>query len=469
MTDFPAVPDRSAEALRAMASAQAAPFGDESLARWQRALDLHQRQGSEPRLDALVLGARGSSVFLVRCVGPARGRVVEVLDLSGQWGTCLVGHGNERVAAALDRTSRAGATSHDDVGDLERAAFLDAVLGPSGTFGRELRVPVQVCGRSTGSEAVEAALRMAWDRWYDFGSRRWEDPRRVHTLSFHGAWHGWTGQAGPLSHRPTQSVAMPEPSERSRGRPLAAPYGRIDALERIFREHGRAIGVAIVEPLQGDGGVVVPEPGFLERFVELCREHEVVSIFDEVMTFGRGRGFFAMREDGGALHADLRLVGKGLGNGVVPIALVIVSSALSAPLGRLGSTHDLRPAQCAVAAAVCEAVAAAQQRNAPARIETDARDALADLVSAHPSVFRAARGTGALWGIELAGTVDPAELRARCLDHGVLVDVLTGRAGRTGRTVLVAPPLDVDRAHFLAALERLGRAAAALEPRDGRL
>jgi glutamate-1-semialdehyde 2,1-aminomutase len=210
-----------------------------------------------------------------------------LLDYTLAWGPLIVGSNhpaiNARVAAQLARGYTFGA-QHED--EIALAELLTQVLP-----GVE-----QVIFSNTGSEAVQAALRLAR-----------ASTGRDKIIKFEGHYHGWLNNV-LVSYRPKATDAVAT-LPGCGGQPaseyadiVVAPWNDLAALERVFAEHPRQIAGALTEPLLANSGSCLPRPGYLQGFVDLCKKHGALSIFDEVITgfrlaLGGARTFFDVRPD----------------------------------------------------------------------------------------------------------------------------------------------------------------------------
>ena len=211
----------------------------------------------------------------------------KLLDYTLAWGPLILGNSHPAVVAAVaDQLSRAFAFGAQHRGEIELAELITSVVP-----GVE-----RVIFSNTGSEAVQAALRLA----------------RAHTgrplfVKFEGHYHGWFNNV-LVSYRPTASNAI-EPLPPCGGPPphefadtLVLPWNDVAALERAFADHPGRIAAVLTEPLLANSGSCVPESGYLAAVIDLCRRHGAVSVFDEVITgfrlaLGGAREFYNLQPD----------------------------------------------------------------------------------------------------------------------------------------------------------------------------
>jgi predicted acetylornithine/succinylornithine family transaminase len=356
---------------------------------------------------------------------------VGYLDFAAGVAVSSLGHAHPRlVAAVCEQAGRLLHTSnlYYSGPQLELAAELAR---------RSFDGQVFFC--NSGAEANEAALKLA---------RRWqlqvrEDPDRVELVAFEGSFHGRTAFALSVTG---------QAKYRSGFGPLVGPvrfvpYGDVPAAMAAIGSRTCAV---IVEPVQGEGGVVVPPPGFLAALRRRCDEAGALLIFDEVQTgIGRTGTLFAWQAAG--VVPDVMTLAKGLGGGVPIGALVARPEAARALApGSHASTFGGNPLACAAALAVLHTIddegllARAQERGAQLGAGLQA------LAARLPARVREARGLGLLRGLAVVG--EAAEVVARARELGLLVSM----AGP--QVVRLTPPLIVSDEQIEAALTLLEQA-----------
>jgi putrescine aminotransferase len=371
------------------------------------------------------------------------------LDFAGGYGVFTLGHAHPRVVAAvrgqLELMALSGKTMFDPLaGRLARAL---AGIAPG-----DLSISFF---SNSGAEAVEGALKLARAA-----------TGRTKFVATTGAYHGKTFGALAVSGR--------EPYKTSFG-PLVAdvvhvPYGDTAALEAaLATDLGGDAAAFIVEPVQGEGGVVVPPLGYLRRARELCDASGALLIVDEVQTgLGRCGYTFACERDG--IVPDVMTLAKGLSGGVMPIGAYVARPAAwnaayaKAPLAHT-STFGGSPLACAAALAALEVLADdGLVDNARARGEQLLLGAQT-IAAEYPSVVREARGLGLLAGVELrnegyGGTIVPEMLKS-----GVTVAWTLNAQ----RVIRLEPPLIVTAEEVRRALEALRDAVHLARERLGAL
>jgi len=288
---------------------------------------------------------------------------------------------------------------------------------------------------NSGTEAVEAAIKLA----------RYAT-KRTHLIAFLGSFHGRT--LGALSLTASRS------SHRARFGPLLPdvhhiPYEMegLDALEnKLFRYHVAPDEVAavFVEPIQGEGGYVVPPRDFLGKLAEICRRHGILLVADEIQTgFGRTGKMFACEHWG--VEPDILCVAKGIASGL-PLGAMIARGDISTwKPGNHGSTFGGNPVACAAALATIELVENGLMANA-AEVGSYLKEKLSTLKSGR-SAIKDVRGLGLMVGVELAD----AELRNRVVRAAFESGLLLLGCGES--TIRFSPPLIVSKKEVDVAVE----------------
>lgn len=439
------------------------------LARLRSGGELHMDHYGGARLPFACLGAAGVVQRFARLEGPDAGAVFEVLDASGGYASACLGAAHPVVGRALREAVERSGYVTDEVGSLDRSLLLDSLFGRGGLWAEQFPPgEYHVSGRNSGSEGVELALRLVLESRFD---RRNLKPKagsegRRKILAFEGAWHGWTGGVLSLLNRRHYRVGLPsvESAAPAGVEVTHLPFGEPEILEGFFAEHGGALAAVIVEPIQGDAGILVPPPGYLRRLSELCREHGALLVADEVLTFAKTGRFFAMSDDDGPVHTDITVIGKSLGMGAVSTSMVIARRGLDVRPSGAVSTSDLRPLTCSLISAGLGHIVQEGLLERSRALGEQLRSLLrAELVARFPRVYREVRGAGFLNGVELTEEAAPAlaRLRAGLIEHGVYVEFMAG-AGRRSKglrylfpAMRVAPPLISSEAEVARIIERV--------------
>ena len=323
---------------------------------------------------------------------------------------------------------------------------------------------------NTGSEAVENAIKIA--RSYT---------RKQAVVSFDHAYHGRTNLTMALTAKsmPYKSGFGPFAPEIYRA-PLSYPFRDAEfgkelaedgelAAKRAITVIDKQIGAdnlaaVIIEPIQGEGGFIVPAPGFLPALLAWCRDNDVVFIADEVQTgFARTGAMFACEHEG--IEPDLIVTAKGIADGLPLSAVTGRAEIMDAPhVSGLGGTYGGNPIACAAALATIETIETDGLVARAGAIERLMKDRL-HRMQADDERIGDVRGRGAMIAVELVkpgGTEPDAELtKALCAAaHAKGVIVLS--CGTYGNVLRFLPPLAISDDLLNEALEILAEALAAL-------
>jgi acetylornithine/N-succinyldiaminopimelate aminotransferase len=292
---------------------------------------------------------------------------------------------------------------------------------------------------NSGAEANEAAMKLA---------RRWGSMHgggRFEILSTHGSFHGRTFATVTATGQEKyhQGFLPLLPGIR------LVPYDDVPAMAAAI---GRETIAILVEPVQGEGGVVVPDASYLRELRALCDRHELLLVLDEIQTgFGRTGPLFAYERAG--IVPDVMTLAKALGGGV-PIGAMVTTDRLAAAFtpGSHGTTFGGNPLACAAAIASVRTLAQPTLLAQAAEMGVVLRAGLERIATKHPRVQQV-RGVGLMLALALDGPAAPV-VRA-CLDRGLLVN------GTAERVVRLTPPLVVTPDEIERALGLLDQALAA--------
>ncbi|MDB5493704.1 MAG: Ornithine/acetylornithine aminotransferase, partial [Phenylobacterium sp.] len=220
------------------------------------------------------------------------------------------------------------------------------------------------------------------------------------------------------------------------------PFGDADALEAAITPNTVAF---LVEPIQGEAGVIIPPAGYLKRARELCTQHEVILILDEIQT-GLGRTGKLLAEDHEGVEADLTLIGKALSGGFYPVSAVLSNSEVMSVLhpGEHGSTFGGNPLACAVARAALKVIVDEGLVENAAVIGARLK---ASLEATATSSVKEIRGRGLMIAVELHADAGGARRVCEALQARGLLAKETHE-----HTIRIAPPLILtpDQADWIA-------------------
>jgi ornithine--oxo-acid transaminase len=359
------------------------------------------------------------------------------LDMLAGYSALNFGHRHPRLVAAarrqLDRmTLVSRAFDHDQFGPF--CAELADLCG------MEMVLPM-----NTGAEAVETAIKVARKWGY---TQRGVPPGQAVIVVFDGNFHGRTTTIISFSSDPD---ARDDFGPYTPGF-VSVPYGDIAALTAAFGEHGQRIVGVLIEPIQGEAGVIVPPAGYLAGVRRLCTEHGALMIADEIQSgLGRVGRTFACEAEG--VTPDAYLLGKALGGGIVPVSAMVSSREVLGVLrpGQHGSTFGGNPLACAVAREVIAMLRTGEYQERSASLGTMFHERLAALPA---SAVSSVRGRGLWAGVSFA-SLDGRAVCERLASLGVLAKETHGA------TIRLAPPLVISPQDLSWGLDRLEEAIGA--------
>jgi ornithine--oxo-acid transaminase len=292
---------------------------------------------------------------------------------------------------------------------------------------------------NTGAEAVETAIKVARKWGYEV---KGIPADQAVIITFDGNFHGRTTTIVSFSTDEDARAGFGPYTPGFR----TVPYGDLDALASAAAEAGDRLAAVLVEPVQGEAGVVVPPPGFLAGVRQICSERGALMIADEIQSgLGRTGATFACEHEN--VTPDAYLLGKALGGGIVPVSAMVSSRDILGVLrpGQHGSTFGGNPLACAVAREVIAMLRTGefQRRSATLGARMHAR-----LSALPPDVVTRVRGRGLWAGLEFA-SLPGREACERLAAHGVLAKDTHGTAIR------LAPPLVISEDELDWAMDRL--------------
>jgi 4-aminobutyrate aminotransferase len=404
------------------------------------ALDGRVLSSSLTRLYPLVI-EHGEGVWVTDVDGN------EFLDFTSGIAVTATGHAHPAVVAAVQAQAArflhmAGTDFYYEV-EIELAARLAAVA--------PVRQPGTVFFTNSGTEAVEGAMKLA--RWVT---------GRPHLIAFTGAFHGRT--LGALSLTASKALQrdafgplvpgvfhVPYPSENPAGPATDEVLGRIEELLHTLAAP-RSVAAVFVEPIQGEGGYIVPPDDFLPRLRELTTEHGILLVVDEIQTgMGRTGRLFALEHTGA--FADIVTVAKGIASGMPLGAFIAGEGIMTWPPGTHGSTFGGNPVSCAAALATLDLVQGGLLENVTAR-SSEVRHGLDRLREHHPALLTDVRGRGLMLAVECASAAQAGLVIQAAFRRGLL----TLPAGE--RAIRLAPALTLSAEEVEVGLEVLEAACA---------
>jgi acetylornithine/N-succinyldiaminopimelate aminotransferase len=355
------------------------------------------------------------------------------LDMTAGVAVCVLGHGDAGLADAIGTQARR-LVHASNLYYLENQLLLAEALSRRAFKGRAF-----FC--NSGTEANEAALKLA--RRYQVVTRG--QPGRVELIAFENSFHGRTMGALAVTGQPKYRGGFGPLVEPVR----FLPFGDASVLRGAITDKACAV---IVEPIQAEGGIVLPPPGYLQELRRLCSETGTVLIFDEVQTgVGRTGTFYAFENEG--VVPDVVTLAKGLGGGV-PIGAMLANEEVGRGFepGTHASTFGGNPLATAAALYVQHTLDAGGLLERCRDVGAHLGSALLRLAERRKPRTRGARGRGLLQGLVLDGEAAPVVARAAA--RGLLVSAAGGNVLR------FAPPLIATKAQIDEAVQLLDAALA---------
>ncbi|KAI0191263.1 pyridoxal phosphate-dependent transferase [Xylaria flabelliformis] len=317
-------------------------------------------------------------------------------------------------------------------------------------FGYDMVLPM-----NTGAEAVETAIKIA---------RKWaykvKGVPQGKALVF-GAeenFHGRTMIAVTLSTDPESkdnygpyipNIGATSPST---GKPIR--YNNVADLEAVFEAHGKETAAFIVEPIQGEAGVVVPDDDYLRKVQDLCRKHNVLLICDEIQT-GIGRTGRMLCSEWAGIKPDMVTLGKAISGGMYPVSCVLSSKEIMLVVepGTHGSTYGGNPLGCAVSIRALELMEEEQLTRKAEKLGNVFRESIASLKS---PIVKLVRGKGLLNAV----VVDESQMNGHSAWDLCLLLKEKGLLAKPthGDIIRFAPPLVITEAQMHKAIAIIGDA-----------
>lgn len=410
--------------------------------------------------DAAVLAGVQKLRFFPQSVTGGRGARLrsgdgrELIDLSGAWGAASLGYGHPALAAAVSRavTDPAGASVLSSANDPATAlAERLLALFPS-------RQGQKVWLGHSGSDACECALRVAR-----------QATGRAGVIAFRGAYHGGTmgsmSVSGHSVHAGADKAAgliqlgFPDPY---RDTPEAADSVLAGLEARLAAVGADTVAACFIEPIQSDGGLIVPPPGFLARLAAICARHGILTVCDEVKVGLTRTGRLHCFEHEG-FRPDILVLGKGLGGGLPLSAVIGPDRVMDCATAFAMQTLHGNPVCAAAGIAVLDTIAA---EGLAARAEARGarlRAGLSRLAERH-ALIGDVRGRGLALGIELVtdrGLRTPAAPQAaQAVYRAHELGLVLYYVGMRSNVLELTPPLVLTEDDVDAALDILDRAFA---------
>ena len=330
------------------------------------------------------------------------------IDLAGGLATCLLGHGNKKFAEAVKKQ-------------------IEKITNPTNLYYTEEQVKLaeklaKLSGLSkcffsnSGAESIEAAIKLAR-----------KHTKKFHMISTKEGFHGRT--LGSLAATGKEKIRKPFSPMLSGF--AHVKYGDANAIENAVTRKTAAV---IIEPIQGEAGIIMPDKDYLKNIREICDKHGILMVLDEIQTgCGRTGKFFAYEHE--KIKPDIVTLAKGLANGI-PIGAAIATENVAKSFGKgdHGSTFGGNPVACCAANFTIEFVIKNRlMRNA----EVQGNYIMEKLNSIKSRHIAEIRGKGLMIGMEMKKNAD--KIQKECLNKGLLINLTAEKVLR------FLPPLTISR------------------------
>ncbi len=335
----------------------------------------------------------------------------EYIDCMGGYGVALVGHCNDRVVAAIKKQADTLITAHMSVYNNTRLEFMEkmSTVAPAGL--------TKMFFTNSGAESVEGALKFA---------RKYSGKPGV--IAMNGAYHGKTFGALSVTYNEKYRKSFTPLLEGMKFVPYSDPAKLEEAIDDT-------IGAVIVEPIQGETGIIVPPDDLLPKIREICSRRNIVLVYDEIQA-GLGRTGKMWAGENWNTVPDIMCLAKGIAGGI-PMGLVLAKPEImdAMKLGEHSSTFGGSPIACAAGSATMDALTEDKLVQNAAKVGSYFKDQLIGLKERH-KIIREVRGLGMMLAVELR-----FEVRDVLFD-GIRNGLLMLYSGRN--IIRLLPPLVMD-------------------------
>ena len=380
----------------------------------QEYIELEERYGAHNYHPLDIVLTRGKGVWVYDLDGR------RYLDCLSAYSAVNQGHVHPKILEAMQEQAKKITLTSRAFRNDQLALFYKEL---SDLTGYEMSLPM-----NSGAEAVETALKLARKWAYQVkGIPRYEAEIITCAGNFHGRTITTISFSTELLYRDDFGPFTPGF--------ITIPYGDVSAIEKSINPNTAAV---FLEPIQGEGGVIVPPTGYLSRVARLCKKNNVLLIADEIQTgLGRTGKLFACQHE--EVRPDVTVVGKALSGGFYPVSAVLADRALLGLFtpGEHGSTFGGNPLAAAIARAALKVIVEERLVERAAQVGEYFIEQLSEIPSPH---VREVRGKGLLIGVELKHESGGARRFCEALqDKGIL-------AKETHEHVIrFAPPLVIDK------------------------
>lgn len=391
----------------------------------EKAIQLEDKHGAHNYHPLPVVLERGEGVY----VWDVNGK--QYFDFLAAYSAVNQGHCHPKIVSALvEQAQKLTLTSrafyNDSLGEYEQ--FI------TNYFGFDKVLPM-----NTGAEGVETALKLA--RKWAYEKKGIAENQAIIVVckdNFHGR---------------TISIvsASNDPDARKNFGPftpgiVAVEYNNAAALEQLLKEQGKNIAAFLIEPIQGEAGVIVPDEGYLKKCYDLCKANNVLFIADEIQS-GLGRTGKILACDHEGVHPDILILGKALSGGTYPVSAVLANDEIMLCIkpGQHGSTYGGNPMACKVGITALTVLKEEKLSENSERLGKLLLTELKAIQASNPEIVKAVRGKG-LWAAMVINEKNGKTAWDVCIDlmnNGLLAKPTHGD------TIRFAPPLVITEEQIL--------------------
>lgn len=328
------------------------------------------------------------------------------IDLTSGWGVTSIGHANPVITEALNQQSKkiiqnpnSGATYSPSRSKL--ISLMQEILPDNLT---------RIFFSNSGAEANDAAIKLARKATGKLNIISTEK-------SFHGRTISTVSATGQKTHRSRFNPLIPNH--------IFVPYDDIPAVEEVI---GNDVAAVIVEPIQGEGGINVPDSDYLKNLSDLCTQNDVLLIIDEIQTGFYRTGPLFMSDN---VKIDILTMAKGIAGGF-PFGAFAITEKLNNKfqIGDHGGTYCGNPLGCAVAYSVIKYMIGNKIWENVDEISKFTFNELKEMKKEHSDIIKDIRGKGLLIAIEMVNEEVADSLNSKCLDNGLILNVTQGNVVR---------------------------------------
>ncbi|EPE95771.1 ornithine--oxo-acid transaminase [Rhizobium grahamii] len=392
-------------------------------------IDTEQRLGAHNYKPLDVVLTRGEGVYVWDTDGK------QYLDCLSAYSAVNQGHCHPKILAAMvEQAGKLTLTSRAFRND-QLAHLYEELAALTGSH--------KILPMNSGAEAVETAIKAVRKWGYEV---KGVPEGKAEIIVCADNFHGRTLSIVSFSTDPDARTGFGPYTPGFR----TVPFGDIDAFAAAINENTVA---ALIEPIQGEAGVIIPPSGYFKRVRELCTENKVTLILDEIQT-GLGRTGKLLAEEHEGIEADVTLIGKALSGGFYPVSAVLSNSEVLGVLkpGQHGSTFGGNPLACAVARAALKVLT---EEGMIENAEKMGNYFLEGLRSIRSNIVKDVRGRGLMMAVELVPEAGGARQYCYTLkDRGLLAK------DTHENTIRLAPPLVITKSQVDWAIEQIEKTLA---------